>query len=36
MTSWCLDHFITDAVEPCSYGFLRLALPGHGVVNITR
>lgn len=34
--SECLDPFIPDAVEPCSYGFLRLAPYRNGVVKIKR
>ena len=31
-----LDHFIPDAVEPFSYGFLILSPSENGVVEITR
>ena len=35
-TSWGLDHFSSGVVDPCCYGFLRLAAFGHVEVKITR
>ena len=34
-TSWGLDPFSTDVVDPCRYGFLILNPLGHGAVKIT-
>ena len=33
---WGLDPFSPDAVETCSYRFIRLSPRGNGAVNIIR
>ena len=35
-TSLVVDTFIHDAVNPCSYGFLKLSPCVHGAVKIMR